>query len=330
MDLNRGGRFYILWIIWTLLSTALLYGILSSESESSFISMVATTLSLSPLMGLMLALGSTKAATQFNNWLNTNKYSIYFLAGGFSFLFALPGLLTLTFNPYTTAIFAFILFVVFGLLRQNRNEKFVLNWSDLAIWFILWIPFDFRWYSELYPSFDYNWWSVAISVIAIIGWHGYRGAEIGYNLVPKYKDFIVTAISLIMILVIVIPPGIVTGFLSFSIPESYDIPMLIAHFIGLFLTVALPEELFFRGILLKGLEKISSKKWLPLVVSSLAFGLMHWNNEDDLSMQITYVILASIAGLGYGWAYLKSENRLLAAILTHTLVDWIWKLFLAN
>jgi membrane protease YdiL (CAAX protease family) len=128
----------------------------------------------------------------------------------------------------------------------------------------------------------------------------------------------------------VIPPGLLTGFLSFSIPESFDIPMLSVHFIGLFLTVALPEELFFRGILLRGLEKVTSKSWVPMVVSSLAFGLMHWNNIDGLAMQITYISLASIAGLGYAWAYKKSGNNLLAAILTHTLVDWIWKLFLAG
>lgn len=71
------------------------------------------------------------------------------------------------------------------------------------------------------------------------------------------------------------------------------------------------------------------KKWIPLVISSLAFGLMHWNNVSTLSTQITYVCLATIAGLGFGWAYRKSGNNLLAAILVHTLVDWIWKLFLA-
>ena len=67
-----------------------------------------------------------------------------------------------------------------------------------------------------------------------------------------------------------------------------------------------------------------------MAVSSLAFGLMHWNNISGLDMQITYVFLATLAGLGYGWAYKKSGNNLLAAILTHTLVDWIWKLFLVG
>jgi membrane protease YdiL (CAAX protease family) len=92
----------------------------------------------------------------------------------------------------------------------------------------------------------------------------------------------------------------------------------------------LPEELFFRGLLLRGLEKVSSKKWVPMVVSSLAFGLMYWNNVSGLDTQITYITLATLAGLGYAWAYKKSGNNILAAILTHTLVDWIWRLILAG
>jgi membrane protease YdiL (CAAX protease family) len=219
---------------------------------------------------------------------------------------------------------------VFGALKQIKGENFTLNWTDVTIWIILWIPFDLRWYTEMQPNLDYTWWSIAISVIAIIGWYGYRAADIGFNLVPKFKDLIIAVLTLIIIMVVVIPPGIATEFLSFSIPEAYDIPKLAVHFVGLFLTVALPEELFFRGILLRGLEKVSSLKWVPMVVSSLAFGLMHWNNLNDLPMQITYISLATIAGLGYGWAYKKSGNNLFTAILVHTLVDWIWNLLFAS
>jgi membrane protease YdiL (CAAX protease family) len=182
----------------------------------------------------------------------------------------------------------------------------------------------------MYPTLGYTWWSIAVSVVALIGWHGYRSAEIGYRLAPKFKDLYIAFIALIAIMVLVVPPGLITGFLTFSVPETFDIPKLAAHFIGLFLTVALPEELFFRGLLLRGLEKVSSRKWVPVVVSSLAFGLMHWNNVNGLTIQITYVFLATIAGFGYAWAYKKSGNNLLAAILTHTLVDWIWKLVFAG
>lgn len=323
------NRFFALWIIWTLFGAVLMYIVTVSDSNNSIISIIAKVVSLSPLLGLMLALGSPKASRQFNDWLRVNKNSIYYVAGGISLLFAIPGLLTWNFNPYYTIIFAFIVVAVFGALKQVREEKFTLNWIDVALWILLWIPFDLRWYNEMQPNLDYTWWSVAISVIAIIGWYGYRGADIGFNLVPKFKDLGIALLALIMIMALVIPPGLATGFLSFAIPESFDIPKLAAHFIGLFLTVALPEELFFRGILLRGLEKVFSKNWIPMAISSLAFGLMHWNNVGDLSMQITYVSLATIGGLGYGWAYRKSGNNLFAAILVHTLVDWIWKLLLA-
>ncbi len=326
------NRFLILWIIWTLFGVALIYGLSVSDSKNNLIAVIANVLSLSPLIGLMLALGSEKASRQFNEWLQTEKNSLVVVAGGTAFLFMLPGLLTLQFNPYYSVIFAVTVFAVLGVLKQAKNGLYKLTWADLALWMILWIPFDLRWSMDTLPgvSEDYAWWSVAISVIAVIGWNGYRNAGIGYNLVPKFKDIGVSLLALVLIMAVVVPPGLLTGFLTFVVPQTYDIQKLTLHFIGLFLTVALPEELFFRGILLRGLDKLFTRKWIPLVISSLAFGLMHWNNVSGLSTQITYISLAAVAGMGYGWAYRKSGNNLLAAILVHTLVDWIWKLYLAG
>jgi len=323
-------KFFILWLIWTLLGAALIYAVAVADSGNSLMATISMIISTSPLIGLMLALGSPKALQQFNGWLQKDKNSIYYTAGGITVLFAIPGILTLTFNPYFTTIFAFIVLAVFGTLNRLKSETFQLTWTDLALWILLWIPFDLRWSTDMHPLVGYTWWSIAVSVIAVIGWNGYRNAEIGYRLVPNIKDLYIALIALLGIMVLVVPPGLITGFLTFAVPETFDIPKLAAHFIGLFLTVALPEELFFRGLLLRGLEKASSKKWVPMVVSSLAFGLMHWNNVSTLPTQITYVSLATIAGLGYAWAYKKSGNNLLAAVLTHTLVDWTWKLLLAG
>jgi len=326
------NRFVALWIIWTLVGVGLIYSVAAMDSKNSIISTIAAILSLSPILGILLTLGSLKASGQFNDWLHKDKNSLFWVAGGIIFLFILPGLLTGKFDPYYSAIFGFIVFAVFGILKQTNNKEFTFAWTDLLIWIILWIPFDLRWYMDVLPAVKdtYTWWSVSVSVIGVIGWYGFRGADIGFNLVPKFKDIGIALLALIMIMAVVVPPGLLTGFLTFSIPETFDVPKLIIHFVGLFLTVALPEELFFRGILLRGLEKKFPKKWMPLVISSLAFGLMHWNNISGLGMQITYVSLAAIAGMGYGWAYRKSGNNLLAAILVHTLVDWVWKLFLAS
>ena len=323
-------RLLILWLIWTLLGAALIFQVASSDSKNTMMSIVAMVISTAPLLGLLLALGSPKALQQFTGWLERDSNSMFYTAGGITLLFALPGLLTTTFNPYTTTIFAFIVFAVFNSLKRLNSESFKLSWNDIALWMLLWIPFDLRWSMEMHALLGYTWWAMAISVIAVIGWRGYRKADIGFNLVPKLKDLYITLLALLMIMVVVVPAGLITGFLTFAVPERFDVPKLAAHFIGLFLTVALPEELFFRGLLLRGLEKVSSKKWVPMVVSSLAFGLMHWNNVSGLSTQITYITLATLAGLGYAWAYKKSGNNLFAAILTHTLVDWVWRLVLAG
>ncbi len=326
------NRFTILWGIWTIIGVALFYGVASMDDKSSVVSIIANVISLAPLIGILLALGSEKASSQFYNWLRENNNSRGWIVGGISVLFAIPGLLTGKFNPYYTVIFCCIVSAVLGTLQKEKKDEFIFLWTDLLLWLVLWIPFDLRWYMDMLPAVSetYTWWSIAISVVAVIGWNGYRNVEIGYRLVPKIKDLYIPLIALFGIMVLVVPPGLITGFLTFSVPKTFDIPKLAAHFIGLFLTVALPEELFFRGLLLRGLEKVSSKKWVPMVVSSLAFGLMHWNNVSTLPTQITYVALATIAGLGYAWAYKKSGNNLLAAILTHTLVDWVWKLVLAG
>ncbi len=326
--MNVKNRFLILWMIWSVFGAALVY--FASDKNNTLLVMMAEVFSLSPLLGLLLALGSPESSQPFNFWIRNDNRAVYYLVAGLSFLFAVPGFLTVSFNPYNTVIFAVIVFAVFGTLKQLRSEEFTLKWSDVALWILLWIPFDLRWSTEMQMHLGYAWWSVAISLVAVIGWNGYREAPIGFNLVPKFRDILIALVALVMIMAVVIPPGLLTGFLKFSFPASFDIPKLAAHFIGLFLTVALPEELFFRGILYRGLLNVSSKKWVPMVVSSLAFGLMHWNNIDGLNMQLTYVFLATIAGLGYAWAYKKSGNNLLAAILTHTLVDWVWKLVLAG
>ena len=86
------------------------------ESEISLLSTIATVISIAPIFGLMLALGSPKAAQQFNSWIATSKNSINYIAGGLGVLFALPGLLTGSFRseehtPALLAIHAAIVFV---------------------------------------------------------------------------------------------------------------------------------------------------------------------------------------------------------------------------
>ena len=56
-------------------------------------------------------------------------------------------------------------------------------------------------------------------------------------------------------------------------------------------------------------------------VSAVIFGLAHLPD-------IRYALLATLAGLAYGWVYART-GRITASALTHTGVNWIWGLLLS-
>jgi hypothetical protein len=62
---------------------------------------------------------------------------------------------------------------------------------------------------------------------------------------------------------------------------------------------------------------------MALTISSLIFGAAHLN---DPSPDWRYFLLATIAGVFYGFAYIRTKKITVAAIV-HTLVDAIWKLY---
>jgi membrane protease YdiL (CAAX protease family) len=91
------------------------------------------------------------------------------------------------------------------------------------------------------------------------------------------------------------------------------------------LFVCVAEEGFFRGFLQKYLSELTQDlrygKLLALLIASLLFGVAHFAGG------VTYVILASIAGLGYGWMY-QTTGRIEASILTHFLLNLVHILLL--
>ena len=77
---------------------------------------------------------------------------------------------------------------------------------------------------------------------------------------------------------------------------------------------ALPEETLFRGIVQTGIARWCEGRRhataLAVTAAALLFGIAHSGGG------LTYVALASVAGLGYGWVY-ASTRSLAAAIVAH-------------
>ena len=320
---------WLFWLVWSLIGVGLLVFVVQDEGTAMHpLAWAALLLGMAPLIGAQLALGSPKAAEAVKGWLEAHPRAWLIAAGVLSGFYLLTGVLTLHFDPYAATIFIVGLLAAFGTLREIQHGRRGLTWADLAVWLLLWIPFDLRWNYDLWfgpKGFAYNWWAVLLTVVAVLGWYGLRGLpDFGYRLTPRWKDLGIALVATAAFAVIVIPVGLAIHFLTFPPSHTPTLMGVAAHFVGLFLTVALPEEIFFRGILLHGLDQMTQRRGWTLLLVSVAFGLMHWNNAHGLATQIAYVALATLGGAFYGWAYRKSGNNLLAAALTHTLVDLIW------
>ena len=81
----------------------------------------------------------------------------------------------------------------------------------------------------------------------------------------------------------------------------------------------MPEEFLFRGLI----QNLLSRRLgvpLGLAVGSVIFGLSHLPDPR-------YAVLATIAGVAYGWVYLRT-GKVTASAITHALVDAVWVILL--
>lgn len=87
---------------------------------------------------------------------------------------------------------------------------------------------------------------------------------------------------------------------------------------NLFLST-ITEEVLFRGFIQKYLsvafKNIKIGNGLALLIASMLFAVLHTGG-------VTYIVLAFISGILYGWIYIKT-NRIEASILTHIFLNSI-------
>jgi uncharacterized protein len=90
------------------------------------------------------------------------------------------------------------------------------------------------------------------------------------------------------------------------------------------LFVCLAEEGFFRGFIQKylclTLQRVSYGSAIAIILASILFGLSHFMGGTR------YVMLATIAGIGYGWIYWRIQ-RIEAPIISHFSLNLVLFLF---
>lgn len=301
---------------------------LSPETDLTPRGWALTLLSVVPLVAAQLALGHPQVWL----WLRAGTGGILRVEQRWMVLpiacYVLGGLAVGRFDPYATVVYVTFVFITIGTLAQADRGYPRMVWTDTTFWVVLWVPFDFRWHYDLWhgPEFlAYGWWAIMLTVVVVYGYGVLRDLPgLGYRLVPRWTDVSVAAVAIAGLAAILVPVGLSIDFLTFPPSAAMPTSSMGVAAVAILLTVAIPEELFFRGILQNGLEKHLRDPRPALVVAALAFGLMHWNNADPVADRMAYAGMATVAGLFYGWAYQRSQG-LLAPILCHTLVDLIWR-----
>jgi uncharacterized protein len=131
------------------------------------------------------------------------------------------------------------------------------------------------------------------------------------QLIPKITIVLISVISLALLLKFVrFNPKLPLYFFIWSISNLF--------------LVCMAEEALFRGFIQKNLslllEKFKYADLIAILLASLLFGLMHFHGD------LHYVLLATAAGIGYGWVYV-STKRIEGSIFTHFIVNMTHFLF---
>jgi membrane protease YdiL (CAAX protease family) len=136
-----------------------------------------------------------------------------------------------------------------------------------------------------------------------------------YQLISNKDEWLLLLKQLAVKIPVVILVVIIMAYFFKFVKFDFKIPDCIFIWVMtnlLFTCVA--EEAFFRGFIQKNLSQMMKKirygKYIALLIASILFGLAHYAGG------ITYVILATAAGIGYGWVYLTTK-RIEGSILTH-------------
>jgi membrane protease YdiL (CAAX protease family) len=144
----------------------------------------------------------------------------------------------------------------------------------------------------------------------------------GYSFVPIADAFKIGLREFAYFLPLGIGLGMLLNFIHFH-PR---VPSPLAVVSGILITlllIAVPEEMFFRGVLQNLLETRFSKT-TALLLASLLFGLSHFHKGAPFGWK--YILIATMAGVFYGRAW-RAQRQLLASIITHTAVDTVWSLW---
>lgn len=195
------------------------------------------------------------------------------------------------------------------------------NWRDALILLTLGLAVDLRWFDVAWPDGLRGLNNLLLVDAGLYGFLAIRRLSgTGFDFHLHWSDWKTGLRELAFFAPAVLVLGLALGFLHphSNLPAAGKAALTWA---GIFVFVAVPEELFFRAWVQNLLERRVGRR-AALVIASVLFGLSHFNKRSA-TFNWRYVLLAAIAGIFYGRAW-RANRRVPASAITHTWVDWLW------
>lgn len=287
----------------------------------------AVFVSLSLLLGVFVALTDSALL----RWLRHQAGHSIWRAAGLPFLLIIPYLIesigTETFAWRAMAKLTLYIAVPIALLLPDRmGVAKRIGWRDFAAMLAVALPISAGWLRDIW-TFPVNLYFMQPVYAVCIGVYGFAAIRkldgIGYRLLLRRGDWVDGLANLLAFTILAIPLGLSLHFIRFR-PRHVSLGTFAFQAFAIYLTVAIPEEVLFRGILQNFLTQSfvsQRRKTYGLVIASVIFGLSHLHHPPVPNWR--YAILATLAGFFYGNAYMHRQ-RTSASALTHALVDTLW------
>jgi len=199
------------------------------------------------------------------------------------------------------------------------------TWQDFLLLSGVWVAVKFGPSHKIWPYPDaklaYAFTvllavNVALAAFLLMRRFGGVGYSIGWG---QKWGFYITA-SFCIFACVAVPLGYVLHFIAFA-PQWHAWKSVPFTTVAILFLTAWPEELLFRGLLQNMLARASQSDLAAWWTASVLFGFSHITNLGFPNWR--YAILASIAGLFYGWTWRKTGS-IFASAIVHGLVDVTW------
>jgi membrane protease YdiL (CAAX protease family) len=282
------------------------------------------------------------------------------LKGGLVGFLLVPYWFAVKGKPSWTDLLALVCYILLPtmLLRWRARRTTHFQWTQLLVVLFLWIPLEPDLFLGLVNllmgqpwdsgalTFDFlpklegsllgplAWVPVPITLLIGLNLtlflflveHPLSG--VGFTLKLNQYDLTQVLIGFGGLSLIALPIGLKIVFLAYQ-PRWPGLLTVIEWIVLGYLLVALVEEFLFRGVIQNLLIDLMQSRKFSLLLTAFIFGLSHLNNPTPRFAEPNggYVLMGTLAGIAYGWVWLRT-GKVTAAAITHMLVNLSWRLLL--